>query len=57
MKLIFKIKDILKGKKAYILGTLFVILGIAESNPEWFLEGFTVIALRAGMSKGFKGLK
>jgi len=43
--------EFLKGKKAYIVGILMVILGLLQSNNQMILEGLSVITLRAGISK------
>ena len=41
----------LKGKKAYIVGVLMTVLGVMQGDTAMTLQGLSVIALRAGISK------
>ena len=49
--MILNIINFLRGKKAYIVGTLMVILGILQSNNDMILQGLSVITIRAGIAK------
>lgn len=49
--MIKKIAEYLKGKKAYIAGCLLIGLGIVEGDLTTIIEGVSVIAIRAGISK------
>ena len=42
--------NFLKGKKAYIVGLLMIILGALQGNNDMILQGLSVMALRAGIS-------
>ena len=46
-----KIINFLKGKKAYIVGLLMIILGVLQSDNNLILQGLGVLTLRAGISK------
>lgn len=43
--------ELLKGKKAYLVGVLMVALGLLQGNNQLVLEGLSVITLRAGIAK------
>ena len=45
------ILEFFKGKKTYIVGCLFIILGILQNDQNMILEGLGFITLRAGISK------
>lgn len=40
-----------KGKKAYIIGALMIVLGLLQGSNQLILEGLGVISLRAGIAK------
>lgn len=42
--------DFLEGKKTYIVGLLFVILGLIQGDPQMVLTGLGFAGLRAGIS-------
>ena len=46
-----QLRELLSGKKAYIAGTLLVLLGIVNQDLNQVLEGVSIIALRAGIAK------
>ncbi len=46
-----QIIEFLSGKKAYITGTMMIVLGILTDNHQLILEGIGLITLRAGISK------
>jgi len=41
----------LQGKKAYIVGTLTIILGFMNGDMKMVMDGFGIITLRAGIAK------
>lgn len=41
----------LKGKKAYIVGVLTVVLGLLNQDTQLILQGLGVLTLRAGIAK------
>ena len=43
--------DYLKGWKTYIVGAAMIIVGLYQSNIELVLDGFGLMALRAGVAK------
>lgn len=45
------IVNFFKGKKAFIVGTLAVILGLLNGNTEMVMQGLGIITLRAGIAK------
>ena len=45
------ILEFLKGKKAYIVGLLSIILGIMQGDQNLILSGLGVLTLRAGIAK------
>jgi hydrogenase-4 membrane subunit HyfE len=51
MENIKKVVEFLKGKKAYIIGSLMIVLGILQKDNQLILEGLSVITLRAGLAK------
>ncbi len=50
-KLFYSIKNFLKGKKAYIVGALMLVLGYLQGDNNLIMEGLAVITLRAGIHK------
>lgn len=42
--------DLLRGKKAYIIGALTVLLGLANGDTQMVMSGLSVLALRAGIT-------
>jgi hypothetical protein len=51
MKTFNLVRNFLKGKKAYIVGFLMVVLGVWAGNGALAMEGLAVLALRAGIKK------
>lgn len=51
MKIVWKIKNFLSGKKTYCIGLLMIILGYLNNDNQMILEGLGLITLRAGISK------
>lgn len=49
-----KLRTLLSGKKAYIAGTLLVLLGIVNQDLQQVLEGVSIVALRAGIKTDSK---
>jgi hypothetical protein len=43
--------ELFKGKKAYIVGTLTVILGLINGDTAMVMQGLGIITLRAGIAK------
>jgi len=43
----------LNGYKAYIVGTLMIVLGLLQSDNQLILEGLGLVTLRKGIS-GYK---
>ena len=43
--------NFLKGKKTYIVGILFIVLGLLQGDNTMVLEGLGFMTLRAGISK------
>lgn len=43
--------EFLKGKKAYIIGVLMIILGLLQGDNQMVLSGLGFITLRAGIAK------
>lgn len=43
--------DFLSGKKAYIVGSLMIALGILQGDQNLVLQGLATITLRAGLAK------
>lgn len=52
-----KILEFLKGKKAYIVGVLTIILGFLNHNMEMVTTGLGIITLRAGITNAVQGVK
>jgi hypothetical protein len=51
MQTFLAIQEILSGKKAYLVGTLAIGLGLYYGDRELVMLGFSTIALRAGIAK------
>jgi len=49
--------EFLRGKKAYIVGILTIILGFLNHNMEMVTTGLGIITLRAGITNSVQGLK
>ncbi len=45
------IRDLLKGKKTYVVGILAIVLGIYQKDTPIIVYGLGLVALRAGISK------
>lgn len=51
LKIFNIIRGALKGKKAYLVGVLTIMLGLLTSDNAVILNGLAIITLRAGISK------
>lgn len=51
MKLLKRVRDLVSGRKAYVIGVLLVVLGLLQGDNQLVLEGVAVITLRAGIAK------
>ncbi len=51
MNKILSFINFLKGKKAYIIGVLMVVIGLLQRDTQIVMEGLSVMALRAGIAK------
>ena len=46
-----KMIEFLKGKKAYLVGLVTVVLGLLNGDTQMVLQGLGIITLRAGIAK------
>ncbi len=52
MTILRKLRELLKGKKTYILGLVWVILGILnEVNVDQIMQGLLILTGRAAIAK------
>lgn len=51
MEILKTLRNMVSGKKAYLVGTLMIVLGLLNQDNQLVLEGLGVITLRAGLSK------
>ena len=51
MNILIKLRALLAGKKAYIVGALMMILGVLNDDAKLVLEGLGIITIRAGIKK------
>jgi hypothetical protein len=51
VKLLSEIRIALQGKKTYIVGLLFIALGLYYGEKEMVLEGLGFITLKAGLER------
>mgnify|MGYP001617759454 CR=1 FL=1 len=50
MNILIKLRALLAGKKAYIVGALMMILGLLNNDAKLVLEGLGLVTLRAGIA-------
>ena len=52
-KFLNSIRDFLIGKKTYIVGLLFIIIGFIKEDNSIIMQGLAIIAIRAGIKNTF----